>query len=198
MSHWQADSSVDGGPANRTGSNDTVTPSALERSRCITLFRWLNTARNWAFVLHYTVSVTEHRSHLGVHVTLHRFGDRTPSALECSCYITLFQWQNTVRTWAFMLHHTVSVTEHRPHLSVRVTLHCFDHRTQSASITWIQSLNILQNHILICYCHSQMCELYHMFEAYVSYLYVMILPCSLVTRQQHILSFLCFLLDQPL
>jgi hypothetical protein len=58
------------------------------------------------------------------------------------------------------------------------------------SITRIQSpLNFLQNRIMICYCRSQ--ELCHVLKTSASYLYLMILPCILVTRQQHTLSFLC-------
>jgi hypothetical protein len=40
------------------------------------------------------------------------------------------------------------------------------------------------------YSHSQISELHHIFKISVTYLNVMILPCILVTGQQHILSLL--------
>jgi hypothetical protein len=51
--------------------------------------------------------------------------------------------------------------------------------------------NFLLNQILICSCHCQIIQLYHIFKESVSYLYIMILPCILVTRQQYIHSFPC-------
>ncbi|PNF27593.1 hypothetical protein B7P43_G02276 [Cryptotermes secundus] len=54
------------------------------------------------------------------------------------------------------------------------------------------------NQVLICYRHSQISKLCHIFKTFVTYLHIIILPCILVTRQQQILKFsLCLLLDQP-
>jgi hypothetical protein len=61
-----------------------------------------------------------------------------------------------------------------------------------ANITLIHSpLNFLLNQVLNCYSRYQIFELCHVFKTSVSYLYIMILPCILVTRPQHILRFLC-------
>jgi hypothetical protein len=60
-----------------------------------------------------------------------------------------------------------------------------------ASVTRIQSPHkLLLNQSLTCYYLFQISESYHTFKGSVTYFYVMILPCILVTRQQHILSVL--------
>jgi hypothetical protein len=58
-----------------------------------------------------------------------------------------------------------------------------------ARITQIQyTLNFLMNEILICYFHPQINELCHIFKGSITYLYVLIFPCILVTRYINILQ----------
>jgi hypothetical protein len=53
-----------------------------------------------------------------------------------------------------------------------------------ASINRIQSaLNLLLNQVFACYSHSQISELCNIFQTSVNYLYVLNLPCILVTEQ---------------
>jgi len=51
------------------------------------------------------------------------------------------------------------------------------------------------NVILISYCCSQTCELYHIPKEIISHFYMMILSCILVMIHEHVLSFLCILQD---
>jgi hypothetical protein len=59
-----------------------------------------------------------------------------------------------------------------------------------AKLTAIQSpLNFFLNQVLICYSHFQICELCHISKTSVICLYVIILPCIPVTREQHIRTY---------
>jgi len=54
------------------------------------------------------------------------------------------------------------------------------------SITPVPSLlNVLVNIIMICYSRSQISERYHIFEAFISYLHIMVLSWTMVTRHEH-------------
>jgi hypothetical protein len=67
-----------------------------------------------------------------------------------------------------------------------------------ASINLIQSpINFILQEILMRYYHSQILELCHSIKSSVRYLYVMTLPCSLVTDNNIYLVSLNLLLDQP-
>jgi hypothetical protein len=59
-----------------------------------------------------------------------------------------------------------------------------DEKTEGSELTGStqtqSAINFLINQILICYCHSQISECFH-----ISHLYVIILPCILVMRHQH-------------
>jgi hypothetical protein len=49
--------------------------------------------------------------------------------------------------------------------------------------------NFFKNAILIRYGCSQISGVFHPFEGYITYLYVVILSCMLVSRHDHILCF---------
>ena len=60
-----------------------------------------------------------------------------------------------------------------------------------ASIPQIQSAhNFLTNVILIYYSPPQIFELLHTFEGFITYLYVVLLSCILISRHNRILSVL--------
>jgi hypothetical protein len=48
------------------------------------------------------------------------------------------------------------------------------------------------NAIMIHHCHLQILEICHIFKAFISCFYTMILPCILVTRHEHIFVFTVF------
>jgi hypothetical protein len=67
-----------------------------------------------------------------------------------------------------------------------------------ASITWIETaFKFLMKQILVSYCCSKMFEFSHIFKGSFSCFHVMIFPCILVTRHQHILRFFCLVLHKP-